>query len=66
MKITADKLVDKRLVRRHLRSGLLTPAALDAHLASLSDASERSELITAKLANVGIEDVVAKDRGETE
>jgi len=66
MKITTDKLVDKRLVRRHISRGLLSQADLDAHLSGLDDAGESSEPIAAQMAAVGIEDVAAKDTGEAE
>ena len=66
MKITPEKLVDKRLVRRHITRGLMTQAELDAHLADLADAVESSEPITAQMADVGVEDVAATSTGETE
>ena len=66
MKITPEKRVDKRLVRRHLTSGLISQDTLDQHLSGLPDVAESSEPIEAELDSVGIEEVVAKDTGETE
>ncbi len=66
MKITPDKLVDKRLVRRHLTAGILSQDNLDKHLSGLPDVAASSEPIEAELDSVGIQDVEAKDTGETE
>ena len=66
MKITPEKLVDKRLVRRHLTNGLMTQDAYDDHLSGLPDVAESSQPISAELDSVGIEDVAAKDTGEAE
>ncbi len=66
MKITPEKLVDKRLVRRHLTTGLITQDTFDKHLSGLPDVVGSSEPIEAELDSVGIDAVAAKDTGETE
>jgi hypothetical protein len=66
MKISEDKLLDKRLVHRHISRGLLTEASYTEHLAGLPDRADNATVMRVKLASVGVHDVKAKDTGEHE
>lgn len=66
MNVPEDKLLDKRLIRRHLDRGLLEQATYDAHLDGLQDAARNAHRINIDLSSVGVSDVRAKDTGENE
>lgn len=66
MKISEDKLLDKRLIQRHLNTGLLDEATLKAHLDGLPDRADNAISLKVKIASVGVHDVKAKDTGEHE
>jgi hypothetical protein len=40
-----DQLVDKRLIERNVRKGLLDRKGVDKHIADLSDAASNSEKV---------------------
>ncbi len=66
MNVPEDKLLDKRLVRRHIERGLVEQAAFDKSLADLPDISSRAAKVEIEVASVGLADVKAKDTGENE
>lgn len=66
MKISEDKLMDKRLVHRHIGRGLVEAATYDAHLAGLPDRAANAAVMNVKVSSVGVHDVAAKDTGEHE
>ena len=66
MKITDEKLMDIRLIRRNLETGELTQKALDDHLAGLPDVTEASAPLEIEVADVGVDHVEAKETGEEE
>ena len=66
MQTPEDKLLDKRLVYRHLRQGLITQAQYNAHIDGLPDVGERAAVVQVEVASVGLKNVAAKDTGEAE
>ena len=66
MKITGAMLLDKRIVQRHIDSGLVSREEYEKHLQGLSDVTDQAEDLNAELLDVGVKDVEAKDTGENE
>ena len=66
MKITGAMLLDKRIVQRHIDSGLVSREEYEKHLQGLSDVADQAEDLNAELLDVGVKDVEAKDTGENE
>lgn len=66
MKIPEDKLMDTRLIHRHIDRKLVDQAAFDAHIEGLPDVSDRAAPVQVELASVGLQAVAAKDTGENE
>ncbi|MEZ4434083.1 MAG: hypothetical protein R3F65_16890 [bacterium] len=66
MKISEDKLMDKRLIQRHLNNGLIDQATLQASLDALPDRADGAIPLKVRLTSVGLHDVKAKDTGEHE
>ena len=66
MKITDEKLMDIRLIRRNLGTGELTREALESHLAGLPDITESAAPLEIEVADVGVDHVQAKETGEEE
>ena len=66
MKVNDNNILDKRIVKRHITNGLIESAAYDKHLDGLEDLTEKAEVITAEMVDMGVQDVEAKDTGENE
>ena len=66
MKISKEFHMDKRLVARNIRDGLIDQAAYDAHVESLPDVAESSAILEIEMADVGVKNVDAKETDETE
>ncbi|MGB0646640.1 MAG: hypothetical protein ACPGQS_05650 [Bradymonadia bacterium] len=66
MKITGAMLLDKRIVQRHIDSGLVSREEYETHLKGLADVADQAEDLNAELLDVGVKDVEAKDTGENE
>jgi hypothetical protein len=66
MKIKEDMHMDKRLVDRNLRTGVITKADYESHMAALPDCGEHAEVLDVEMADVGVKNVEAKETGETE
>ena len=66
MKVKDSNILDKRLVKRHITAGLVDAKDYDAHLANLEDLTDKADVITAEMADMGVKDVEAKDTGENE
>ena len=66
MKVNDNNILDKRIVKRHIKNGLVESSAYDKHLAGLEDLTEKAEVITAEMVDMGVQDVEAKDTGENE
>lgn len=66
MQTPEDKLLDKRLVYRHLRQGLITRDQVQTHLDGLPDVGAKAARIQTEVSSVGVRSVAAKDTGENE
>lgn len=66
MNVPEDKLLDKRLVRRHINRGLVEQATYDQSLAGLPDVVAKAASVKVEVASVGVWSVKAKDTGENE
>lgn len=66
MNVPEDKLLDKRLVRRHIERGLVDRATYDEAIDGLPDIAARAEKVEVEFSSVGLADVKAKDTGENE
>lgn len=64
MKITDELLMDTRLVRRHIRDGLVDSAAYEKRLSELPDLVDSAEVVEIEMSDVGVEHSEAKDTGE--
>jgi len=64
MKITDELLMDTRLVRRHMRDGLVERAAYEKRLSELPDLVDSAEVVEIEMSDVGVEHSEAKDTGE--
>ena len=66
MKLSEDKRLDKRLIDRNLKQGLITQDEYDAYMAALPDITERAAPLSVEMTDVGVADVDAVDTGESE
>ncbi|MEE2787411.1 MAG: hypothetical protein VX589_08740 [Myxococcota bacterium] len=66
MKLSEDKRLDKRLVDRNLKQGLITQDEYDAYLKGLPDVIDHAAPLSVEMTDVGVADVDAIDTGETE
>jgi len=66
MNVPEDKLLDKRLARRHIERGLIAQATYDKSIADLPDRTSNATVVHVEVASVGVSDVLAKDTGENE
>ena len=66
MKVNDNNILDKRLVKRHITNGIIEAKAYDKHLEGLDDLTDKAEVITAEMVDMGVQDVEAKDTGENE
>ncbi len=66
MNVPEDKLLDKRLVRRHIERGLVAQATYDKAMSDLPDAVENAAVVQVEVSSVGVSDVQAKDTGDNE
>lgn len=66
MNVPEDKLLDKRLVRRHIERGLVEQKTYDQTIADLPDMTAQAAKLEVEIASVGLADVEAKDTGENE
>jgi hypothetical protein len=64
MKITEELLMDTRLVRRHIRDGLVEAAAYEKHLSELPDLVDVAQVVDIEMLDVGVRHSEAKDTGE--
>ena len=66
MKVNDNNILDKRIVKRHITNGIVKADAYAKHLDGLEDLTGKAEVITAEMVDMGVQDVEAKDTGETE
>mgnify|MGYP001220501553 CR=1 FL=1 len=66
MKIKEEMHMDKRLVDRNIRTGVISKADHDKHIEGLPDVSDRADVLEVEMADVGVKNVEAKETGETE
>ena len=66
MNLPPDLLLDKRLVDRHIRRGLLSRETYQQHLTDLRDAQPGAHRMRIEIASVGVGKVTREDDGETE
>ena len=66
MNVPEDKLLDKRLVHRHIDRGLVARATYAEALAGLPDVGGKATTVSVEVSSVGVSDVKAKDTGDNE
>ena len=66
MKISEDMRLDKRLVDRNIRQGVVSRDEFKAHIDGLPDVEESAAPLVVEMTDVGVADVEAIDTGEQE
>ena len=66
MKISEDKRLDKRLVERNIKQGIVSQDEYEAHLKNLPDKDEAAVPLVVEMTDVGVSEVEATDTGEQE
>ena len=66
MKLSEDKRLDKRLIDRNLKQGLITQAEYDAFINDLPDVTSQAAPLSVEMTDVGVADVDAVDTGDSE
>lgn len=53
----SPSLIDKRVIERNIKKGLVTREAFDKHLSALPDVADQAETMKAKLGEEEVEDI---------